>query len=106
VTSKLRPGALLGLRAAGLEDAFDVVVGADDVQHHKPDPAPVLAALERLGADPTGTVFIGDSPHDMAAGRAAGVWTAAALWGPFARAALEPHRPDFWLAAPKDIARL
>jgi pyrophosphatase PpaX len=106
VTSKLRPGALLGLRAAGLEDAFDVVVGADDVQRHKPDPAPVLAALERLGADPTGTVFIGDSPHDMAAGRAAGVWTAAALWGPFARAALEPHRPDFWLATPTDIARL
>ena len=106
VTSKLRHGALLGLRRAGLEDLFDVVVGADDVAHHKPDPAPVHAALERLGADPDTAVFIGDSPHDMAAGRAAGVRTAAALWGPFPREALAPHRPDFWLAAPADIARL
>jgi pyrophosphatase PpaX len=106
VTSKLRHGALRGLRTAGLEDAFDVVVAADDVERHKPDPAPVLAALAALDADPTTTVFIGDSPHDMAAGRAAGVYTAAALWGPFPRAALEPHHPDLWLATPADIARL
>lgn len=106
VTSKLRDGALRGLHRAGLEDAFDVVVGADDVSLHKPDPAPVLAALERLGAERSTAVFIGDSPHDMAAGRAAGVHTAAALWGPFSRDALEPHHPDFWLTTPADIARL
>jgi pyrophosphatase PpaX len=106
VTSKLRHGALRGLRSAGLEDAFDVVVGADDVERHKPDPAPVLAALAALEADPATTVFVGDSPHDMAAGRAAGVRTAAALWGPFPRAALEPYYPDFWLATPAEITRL
>jgi len=106
VTSKMHHGALRGLRCAGLEDAFDVVVGADDVARHKPDPAPVLAALAALDADPATAVFIGDSPHDMAAGRAAGVRTAAALWGPFTRDVLEPYRPDFWLAAPEDVARL
>lgn len=106
VTSKLRHGALRGLRTAGLEDAFDLVVGADDVERHKPDPAPVLAALERLGADPARTVFVGDSPHDMAAGRGAGVRTAAALWGPFPRAALEPHTPDYFLETPRDLLTL
>jgi len=106
VTSKLRQGALRGLRVADLEAAFSVVIGADDVDRHKPDPAPVLAAVERLGADPSTTVFIGDSPHDMAAGRAAGVRTAAALWGPFPRETLEPHRPDRWLYAPADLATL
>jgi pyrophosphatase PpaX len=106
VTSKLRHGALRGLRVAGLEEAFAVVIGADDVERHKPDPAPVLAAVERLGADPETTVFIGDSPHDLAAGRAAGVRTAAALWGPFPRAALEPHQPDFWLYTPRDLTTL
>jgi pyrophosphatase PpaX len=106
VTSKLRQGALRGLRVADLEEAFSVVIGADDVDRHKPDPAPVLAAIERLGADPSTTVFIGDSPHDMAAGRAAGVRTAAALWGPFPRETLEPHRPDYWLYAPADLATL
>jgi len=103
VTSKLHAGALRGLRAAGLEDAFDVVIGADDVDRHKPDPTPVLAALERLGAAPDSAVFVGDSPHDMAAGRAAGVRTAAALWGPFPRETLEPHRPDYWLGAPLEL---
>jgi pyrophosphatase PpaX len=106
VTSKLRHGALRGLRVAGLEAAFAVVIGADDVDRHKPDPAPVLAAVERLGADPSTTVFVGDSPHDLAAGRAAGVRTAAALWGPFPRLALEPHRPDHWLYTPADLANL
>ena len=106
VTSKLRYGALRGLRVAGLEDAFAVVIGADDVDRHKPDPAPVLAAVERLGADPATTVFVGDSPHDMAAGRAAGVRTAAVLWGPFPREALEPHQPDRWLYTPQDLATL
>jgi len=106
VTSKLRHGALRGLRVARLEDVFTVVIGADDVDRHKPDPAPVLAAVERLGADPTTTVFVGDSPHDMAAGRAAGVRTAAVLWGPFSREALEPHHPDHWLYTPGELARL
>lgn len=106
VTSKLRHGALRGLRVAGLEDAFTVVIGADDVDRHKPDPAPVLAAVERLGADRATTVFVGDSPHDMAAGRAAGVRTAAVLWGPFPQAVLEPHRPDFWLHTPADLTAL
>jgi pyrophosphatase PpaX len=106
VTSKLHYGAMRGLRSAGLEDAFTVVVGADDVDRHKPDPAPVLAAVAQLGADPATTVFIGDSPHDMAAGRAAGVRTAAALWGPFPRDVLEPHQPDIWLHTPADLGQL
>lgn len=106
VTSKLGSSARRGLAICGMEEMFSVVVGSDDVDRHKPDPAPVLLALERLGADAEGTIFIGDSPHDLAAGRAAGVSTGAALWGPIARALLEPHEPDFWLAEPDDIVAL
>jgi pyrophosphatase PpaX len=51
-------------------------------------------------------VFIGDSRHDIEAGRAAGVKTAAVLWGPFDRAHLEDLDPDFWLEHPQDIASL
>src|SRR5436189_902341 len=47
VTSKLRSGAIRGLVRASLEDAFDVVVGADDVTHPKPHPEPVRVALAR-----------------------------------------------------------
>ena len=70
VTSKMRSGAVRGLRIAGLEDAFDVIVGSDEVTHPKPHPEPVLIALERLGAPPESAVFIGDSRHDLECGRA------------------------------------
>jgi pyrophosphatase PpaX len=81
-------------------------VGADDVTRAKPDAEPVLAAMAALGADPATTVFVGDSPHDMAAGRAAGVRTAAVLWGPFRRDHLAPHAPDHWLDDPEALTRM
>src|SRR5690606_32778765 len=95
VTSKRREGTLKGLRALGLEDTFHTLVCADDVTRAKPHPEPVHLALERLGkVDPRRAVFVGDSTHDMESGRAAGVHTAAVLWGPFTREALEPTSPS------------
>lgn len=106
VTSKLRSGAFRGLRLAGLEDAFTVVVGADDVTNPKPHPEPVLIALDRLGARAEDAVFIGDSRHDIECGRAAGVKTAAVLWGPFDRAHFAGLAPDYWLETPADLTLL
>jgi pyrophosphatase PpaX len=106
VTSKGHDAAVRGLRFVGLAAHFPVVVGVEDVTRHKPDPAPVLRAVELLAADLDATVFAGDSPHDMAAGRAAGVRTAAALWGPFSRSDLEPQAPDFWLTSPDQLTAL
>lgn len=106
VTSKMRGGALKGLRLVGIEAAFDVVVGSDEVTHPKPHPEPVLLALERLGRAPADAVFIGDSRHDIECGRAAGVKTAAVLWGPFDREHLEDLDPDYWLERPADLTTL
>ncbi len=106
VTSKTRSGALRGLQVAALADAFAVIVGADEVTHPKPHPEPVLTALERLGAAAGGAVFIGDSRHDIECGRAAGVTTAAALWGPFDRSHLADLHPDYWLERPEDLSLL
>jgi len=102
----MRSGAVRGLKVAGLEDAFQVIVGADDVTHPKPHPEPVLTALGRLGAPATGAVFVGDSRHDLECGRAAGVQTAAVLWGPFDRSHLEDLEPDYWLERPQDLTLL
>lgn len=106
VTSKMRGGALKGLRLAGIEDAFTVVVGSDDVTNPKPHPEPVLIALKRLDRAPGEAVFIGDSRHDLECGRAAGVATAAVLWGPFDRAHLQDLEPDYWLEQPRDLVQL
>ena len=103
VTSKNGVATRHGLRHCGLEGLFGVIVTEDDTTEHKPLPAPVVEALSRLDSSPDDAVFIGDSPWDCAAGKAAGVSTAAALWGPFARAALEPQAPDYWLEHPGQI---
>jgi len=106
VTSKARSGLHRGLDACGLDDLFSALVAADDVTRHKPDPTPVLEALDLLGVEAGRAVFVGDSPHDMEAGRRAGTRTAAALWGPFPQHQLAKHSPDFWLARPAEIPRL
>jgi pyrophosphatase PpaX len=106
VTSKNRSGAVRGLTLARLEALMDVLVCADEVDNPKPHPEPVQKAVRLLGADPAATVYVGDSIHDMLSGRAAGVRTAAVLWGPFGRSHLEGARPDYWLEAPEDLLAL
>ena len=106
VTSKNREGSLRGLRVAGLVDAFELIVSADDVTRPKPHPEPVLRALDGLGATAGESVYVGDSLHDMESGRAAGVATAAVVWGAFPRAALAPARPDHWIESAADLVGL
>ncbi|HET7551071.1 MAG TPA: HAD-IA family hydrolase [Gemmatimonadaceae bacterium] len=95
VTSKANEGARRAMRLLQLEPYIDELVGLDSCERHKPNPEPVLLALELLGYSPSEAVFLGDSPHDIRAGNAAGVTTVAALWGPFPRAVLEAASPDY-----------
>ena len=106
VTSKHRVSSLRAFRVLGLMGIFEVLVCADDVERHKPDPLPVRQALEQLGSEAARAIFVGDSPHDMVSGSRAGVRTAAACWGPFAREHLEPSAPDYWLREPADLLDL
>jgi pyrophosphatase PpaX len=106
VTSKNKPGAERGLKLVGLDTEMELIIGADDVVNPKPHPEPIRTALERLGEPVEGAIYVGDSVHDMESGRAAGVATAAVLWGPFRREHLEPAEPDFWLEAPADLLGL
>ncbi|MGH7525206.1 MAG: HAD-IA family hydrolase [Gemmatimonadales bacterium] len=106
VTSKNRSGAVRGLTLAKLEAMMDVLVCADEVTNPKPHPEPVEKAVALLGADPATTVYVGDSIHDMQSGRAAGVQTAAVLWGPFGRSHLEGASPDYWIERPEELVRL
>ena len=81
VTAKRRKTVELAFAVLPLEHYFDVVVTSDMTERHKPDPEPVLTALERLGAGPAESAFVGDSPFDVASGKAAGVFTVAVAWG-------------------------
>lgn len=81
VTSKLHRVAQRGLDRFSLGRFFEVLVGSDDVAVHKPDPFPLLHAARAMGVEPTACAYVGDSPHDMAAARAAGMAAMGATWG-------------------------
>jgi pyrophosphatase PpaX len=81
VTAKRRKTVDLAFAVLPLERYFDVVVTSDMTERHKPDPEPVLTAIGLLGATAAATAFVGDSPFDVGAGKAAGVFTVAVAWG-------------------------
>jgi len=64
-----------GLRAAGLDGAFAVIVTAEEVARPKPAPDAYVAAAVALGAAPSACAVLEDSPTGLAAGRAAGALT-------------------------------
>ena len=63
------------LEILGWVEHFDVVMGSDSGHGAKPDPEMVLEAARRLGAEPAESIMIGDTAHDLHAGRAAGMET-------------------------------
>jgi pyrophosphatase PpaX len=81
VTAKRRQTVALAFEHVPIEHLFDVVVGSDDTERHKPDPDPILHALELLGARADEAAYVGDSPFDVRAAKAAGVHAVAVTWG-------------------------
>jgi pyrophosphatase PpaX len=105
VTAKIEQGALRTLAHAGFLPHVTAIVGADSCANAKPHPEPVLLALARLGRSPAEALMAGDSPHDLAAARAAGAVSVAALWGACAREVLAPHA-DHFLEDVRDLPAL
>ena len=94
VTSKMHALAWRGLEITGLAPYLDCCIGADDCEHYKPEPEPVLRGLEALGLASADCWYVGDSPFDIQAGNAAGCPTAAVTWGMFPEADLLAARPN------------
>ncbi len=81
VTAKRRSTVDLAFARLPIAHFFDTVVGGDETELHKPDPAPLLLALQRLDATPDQAAYVGDSPYDMQAARAGGLRAIAVTWG-------------------------
>ncbi|HUQ49029.1 MAG TPA: HAD-IA family hydrolase [Gemmatimonadaceae bacterium] len=106
VTSKSNEMMDRGIAHTGLDRFMKTTIGADSCTIHKPEAFPVLLALKNLGYSPDEAVFVGDSPHDVQAGNAAGVLSIAALWGPFTKAQLAASNPSEYLERITDLPAL
>ncbi|WP_170400308.1 HAD family hydrolase [Ruegeria arenilitoris] len=99
--------ALQHLASVGIRDHFDFVAGYDSGHGFKPGPGQLLAFATHVGVDPDRVAMVGDSLHDLQAGRAAGMTTIGVLTGMAPAEALAPmadvvlpdigHIPD-WLS--------
>ncbi len=108
MTNDTEYGARSHLSSAGVEGYFDFIAGFDSGYGAKPAPGPLLAFAEAMELAPERVVMVGDSTHDLIAGRAAGMQTVAVLTGMAGAAELDPfadvvlpnigHVPD-WLRA-------
>lgn len=96
VTSKRRFSVEMALKSfPGLGEVVDRFVTMEDTTEHKPDPEPLLRGLEFLGGvPPEAAAYVGDSPFDVAAARAAGITSVAVSWGAFSEDTLREARPD------------
>jgi pyrophosphatase PpaX len=109
VTAKRRTTVRLAFdRLPGLERNFDVVVTAEETERHKPDPEPLLLAADRLHARLEDCAYVGDSPFDVRAARAAGMHAVAVGWGGIhTRETLLAEGPDAYVETAEELyARL
>jgi pyrophosphatase PpaX len=105
VTAKRRETVELAFaRFPELRELTDVLVGADDTERHKPDPDPLLEALRRLDAEPESAAYVGDSPFDIRAAKAAGLLAVAVGWGGIHHEErLLAEEPDVFVREPEEL---
>ena len=94
ITNKESQFALPLLVAAGLRERFLVTVCADRPEDRKPSPNMLLAACRQLGVEPANLLYVGDSPADIAAARAANCRVVAVTYGYSDYDVLAGARPD------------
>ena len=95
VTAKRRATVELAFATVPIGHLFEAVVGGDETDRHKPHPEPLLLAAERMKVEPRLCAYVGDSPFDVRAAKAAGMHAVAVTWGGIHdREKLEREEPD------------
>ncbi len=83
--------AVANLDDAGVTDQFTFIAGFDSGFGSKPEHGQLTAFCDHTGHPPEACVMVGDSLHDLHAGRNAGMVTVGVLTGPALEAELSPH---------------
>lgn len=95
VTTKFLESAYPSIKYFNIDQYFDVIIGLDDVQKHKPDPEPIHKALEKLQYQEV--VMVGDNSSDIMAGVNAGTLTCGVTWS-MKFEQIKDLNPTFWIS--------
>jgi HAD superfamily hydrolase (TIGR01509 family) len=109
IVTGARRGSLELLRQHGVLNLFDAIITGEDVRSGKPDPEGLLKCAAALAVDPREAVYVGDSPLDIQASRAAGMFAIGVLGGAGDSMRLSACGPDRVIASRRqllDVLRL
>jgi len=90
-TNDAESSARAHLEGAGVLGVLDFLAGYDSGYGGKPEPGQLTAFCQATGLQPGSCVMVGDSLHDLQAGRAAGMGSVGVLTGPALTDELAPH---------------
>lgn len=108
VTSRLKFTTMKGVNKFGLEKYFDYILTADDTDKHKPDPAPILVALDKIGSVPEESIMVGDTMFDILCARNAGVPSVLVDWSIAVTESQRtgPDAPDYIIKEAKELLHI
>lgn len=105
VSNRTRESLRTTLEKAKFDEFFEIVVSAEDVKNPKPHPEHVLAALTHLKVESGSSYLIGDTRHDILAGKSAGVKTVGVSYG-FEGKKIRDYNPDFVIDDLEEILKV
>lgn len=106
VSSKMKSVILVGMSNSTMKDKFQIILGSDNVENHKPDPEGILKAAQEIAPGHQNIVYVGDTPTDIQAGRNAEAFTIAYLSNPKRKEALEKEKPNKLITNLLDIEEI
>ena len=109
VTSRMKSSTFRALEKFGITGLFDAILTASDTDKFKPDPEPIFMILDMVGCKPEEAILIGDTIHDIEAGKAAGVFTVLANWSlalPPGEARRNAPAPDATINKLRDVSKM
>lgn len=86
-------------QSLGLRKYFDLVLSAEDIQEHRPNPRGLLVAMEKLELEKEECLYVGDTMVDIEFARNAGVKVACVKTGAQKKELLQQRNPDFFLSS-------
>lgn len=106
VSSKMRDVILFGMDFYDMEGYFDVIVGLDQVTHHKPHPEGIFYACSEMGVSHDSVIYVGDTAIDVKTADNAGVYSVAFMSNPTREAELRAQKPNELITDMRDLLKI